>query len=591
MHRFRITLVSFILLLCTEEVHSLSLIAKVDKTEATLQDHIILTLSVEGTQRIGRPDLPPMPAFDAMSRGSSTRMQIVNGQITSGVDYNYVLIPKKKGIFEIGPATIHHKGKTISSNKITLKISSADTKPQSTKDVFITTTVNNKSPYVNEQIIYTFKLYRRVKIANASLDNPSFEGFRVESLGKERQYEKIINGRSFLVTEINQALFPTREGTIEIRPAKVQCEVVVRTRRRRGFFHDPFFDDSFFGFSRTESKVLHSHPITVEVKPLPAEGKTPLFSSLVGNFTLATSVSKKKLEVGDTTTLTITIEGKGNIRDAHSPEFPSLTHFKVYDDKPTLTVQTSGNTFGGTLTIKKALVPLKEGSLKVPALAFTYFNPARERYELCKSTPLVFQVLPPSNKEKLHLVEALGTTTSKEEIKILGKDILPIRTSLSALKPYGMNPLQWAYLVFFLLPVAGYVGFTLIKRRRERWEEDLAYARSKSAVRNLNKKISLIKRYIKSEDSSEFYRLTSKALKDFLGDKLNMTGGALTPIEIEGQLQTLKIKKEKIESLKMILNILESGQFAFQRHSRKEREELLNQVRGLVKWCDKTIKK
>lgn len=586
MFRFRIVLVSLFLLMYTVNAHALSLIAKVDKTETTLQDQIILTLSVEGTQRIGRPKLPPMSSFDVMSRGSSTRMQIINGNITSGIDYNYILIPKKTGTFEIGPATLNHKGKTISSNKITLTITSADTKPQAAKNLFITTKVSSKSPYVNEQIIYTFKLYRNVKIANASLDNPSFEGFRVESLGKERQYETVINGRTFLVTEIKQALFPAREGTLEIAPAKLQCEVVIRKRRSRGFF-----DDSFFGFSKTETKVLHSNPITVEVKPLPAEGKTPLFSSLVGNFNIATSVSKKKLEVGDTTTLTISIKGKGNIRDAHSPEFPSLDPFKVYDDKPKLTIQTSGDTFGGMLTIKKALVPLKEGNIKVPALAFTYFNPERGRYELCKSPPIEIQVLPSSDKEKLHLVEALGTTTSKEEIKLLGKDILPIHTSLSVLKPYSLNPWHWTYLVFFFLPIAGYAGFSLIKRRKERWEEDLGYARSKSAMGNFNKKIVLIKKQIKNQDSSEFYRLTSKALKDFLGDKLNMTGSALTPIEIENQLQTFKIQKERIESIKRVLNILESGQFAFQRHSISEKEDLLNQVKSLAKWFDKRIKK
>jgi hypothetical protein len=591
MFRFKIVLISLFLLIYAEKAQAISLIVKVDKTEATLQDQINLTLSVEGTQRTGRPQLPPMPAFDVISRGSSTRMQIINGNITSGVDYNYILIPKKTGTFEIGPATLNHKGKTISSNKIMLKVTSAGTKPKDTKNLFITTTVSNKSPYVNEQIIYTFRLYRNVKIANASLDNPSFEGFRVESLGKERQYETVINGKSFAVTEIKQALFPAREGTLEIESAKLQCEVVTRKRRRRGFFDDPFFDDSFFGFSRTASKVLHSHPIIVEVKPLPAEGKTPLFSSLVGNFNIATSVSKNKLEVGDTTTLTISIRGKGNIRDAHTPEFPSLTQFKVYDDKPTLKVQTSGDTFGGMLTIKKALVPLKEGNLKVPALAFTYFNPERGRYELCKSSPLVVQVLPSSDKEKLHLVEALGTTTSKEEIKILGRDILPIHTSLSALNPYNMYPWHWTYLVFFFLPIAGYAGFALIKKRRERWEEDLGYARSKSAMSNFNKKIALIKKQIKHEDSSEFYRLTSKALKDFLGDKLTMTGSALTPIEIENQLQTFKIQKERIEDVKRILNTLESGQFAFQRHSLSEKEELLHQVRKLAKWFDKRIKK
>ncbi len=366
----------------------------------------------------------------------------------------------------------------------------------------------------------------------------------VEPLGKERQYETVMNGKTFLVSEIKQALFPTREGILKIDPAKVQCEVMIQTRRRGGFF-----DDSFFGFSRTEPKVLHADPIVLEVKPLPAEGKTPLFSSLVGNFDLVTSLSKKQLEVGDTTTLTITIKGEGNIRDAHSPEFPSPAYFKVYDDKPILTVQNSGDVFGGTLTIKKALVPLKEGTLKVPSLVLTFFNPEFSRYELCKSKPLTMQVLPPKDKEKLHLVEAMGTTTSKEEIKILGKDILPIHTSLSALKPYRLDIWYWTYMALFFLPIAGYTGCTLIKRRKERLEEDLGYARSKDAMKKFNKNIIAAKKQIRNEDSAEFYRRTSKALKDFLGDKLNLTGSALTPAEIVDQwIASGIIKKCELDS-------------------------------------------
>jgi len=586
MFRYKIVLVIFLLILCAEKTYALSLTAKVDRTEATIQDRIILTLSVEGTQKVGRPHLPSMPAFDFISRGSSTRMQIINGQITSGVDYNYILIPKKAGTFEIGPATLNLKGKTISSNKITLKISSAGAKPRVAKDLFITTTVSTKSPYVSEQVIYTFRLFRSVRIANASLENPSFDGFLVEPLGKERQYETVMNGKTFLVSEIKQALFPTREGILKIDPAKVQCEVMTQTRRRGGFFDDPFF-----GFSRTEPKVLHADPVALEVKPLPAEGKTPLFSGLVGNFDLVTSLSKKQLEAGDTTTLTITIKGEGNIRDAHSPEFPSPAHFKVYDDKPILTVQNSGDVFGGTLTIKKALVPLKEGALKVPSLVLTFFNPEFRRYELCKSTPLTIQVLPPKDKEKLHLVEAMGTTTSKEEIKILGKDILPIHTSLSALKPYRLDIWYWTYMALFFLPIAGYTGCTLIKRRKERLEEDLGYARSKDAIKTFNKNIIASEKQIKNEDSAEFYRCTSKALKDFLGDKLNLTGSALTPAEIENQLYMFKIKKERVERLKKVLSILESGQFAFQRHSKEEKANLLKQVKELTKGFEKSIKR
>lgn len=591
MFRYKIVLLMLALMFFAERAYALSLTAKVDRTEATVGDRILLTLSVEGTQKAGKPHLPPVPAIDFVSRGSSTRMQIINGQITSSVDYNFLLIPQKAGTFEIGPATLRVKGKTVLSNPITLRISSAGVTPRSKKDLFITTTVSPSSPYVSEQVIYTFRLYRSIRIANASLENPSFEGFLVEPLGKERQYETVINGKTFLVSEIKQALFPTREGTLTIDPARVQCEVVTQARRRRGFFDDPFFDDSFFGLSRTEPRVLQADPIVVKVKPLPAEGKPPLFSGLVGDFGIATDLSKEQLPAGDTTTLTITIQGKGNIRDARSPEFPSSPHFKVYDDKPSLAVKNSGDEFGGVLTVKKALVPLKEGTLTIPALSFTFFNPESERYEVSKSAPLTVQVSPPKDKEQLHLVEAMGTTTSKEEIKILGKDILPIKTSLSSLQPYSLDIWHWGYMVFFFLPIAGYTGCALMKRRKDRLEEDRGYSRSKRAMKQFNRNISAAKKEINNEDSAEFYRMSAKAIKDFLGDKLNLTGSALTPVEIEKQLSMFKVKKEQIEQLKRVLGILESGQFALQRHRQEEREDLLNQIKHLIRGFESRIKR
>jgi len=359
--------------------------------------------------------------------------------------------------------------------------------------------------------------------------------------------------------------------------------------RRRSFFDDPFVD-SFLGFSKTEPKILHTNPITLEVQPLPLEGKTALYSGLVGTFSISTAVSKKQLEAGDTTTLTITIKGSGNIRDAAAPEFPAVPDFKIYDDKPVLSIQEGGERFGGTFTLKKALVPLKEGSLQVPALAFTYFDPDRGSYELCKSAPLTIEAAPPGNKDKLQLVEALGTVTSKEEIRIIGKDILPINTSHAALRPCRLDPWQWMYLVFFSFPIAAYAGTALMKKRRKRLEEDTGYARGRSALKHFKRNAAPLKKYAQAGDGNEFYRLTSRTLKEFLGDKLNITGSALTPREIEQQLSVLAIPREKIRELLEVLHTLESGQFALRQLGAVEKEKLLRGTIQIVRWLDKRIR-
>ena len=587
----KLLLISVLLVFEAGSAYGLLLTARVDKTEATLADQIFLTLSVEGSQRTAKPEFPDLPSFEVVPRGSTTRMQIINGRVSSGVDYSYILIPRKTGTFEIGPATVNDGGSAIASNVITLTIADGESPQAGTgrpQDIFVTAGVSTTNPYVNEQVIYTFRLFRSIRIANASLDSPSFQGCRVESLGKEKEYETTINGKTFIVTEVRQALFPTREGTIEIDPAKLSCDVMMQSRRR-SFFDDPFVD-SFLGFSKTEPKILHTNPITMEVQPLPLEGKTALYSGLVGTFSISTAVSKKQLEVGDTTTLTISIKGSGNIRDAAAPEFPAVPNFKIYDDKPVLSIQEGGERFGGTFTLKKALVPLKEGSLQVPELAFTYFDPARGSYELCKSAPLTIEAAPPGNKDKLQLVEALGTVTSKEEIRIIGKDILPINTSHAALRPYRLDPWHWMYLVYFTVPILGYAASALIKRRRKRLEEDTGYARARSALKRFKRNIAPVKKQEQTGEGNEFYRATSRALKEFLGDKLNITGSALTPREIEHQLSALVIPREKIGELLEVLHTLESGQFALQQLRAREKEKLLHETIKLVRWLDKRIR-
>ncbi len=110
-------------------------------------------------------------------------------------------------------------------------------------------------------------------------------------------------------------------------------------------------------------------------------------------------------------------------------------------------------------------------------------------------------------------------------------------------------------------------------------------------MREFNKRIAEVKKQITGKEASRFYRLTSKALKNFFGDKLNITGSALTPREIEDQLHRCTIPRERIEQVKEVLNTLEAGQFASQQHSTKEKEDLLRTVKTLATFFDKRIKK
>jgi hypothetical protein len=371
--------------------------------------------------------------------------------MSSSVEYNFMLTPKKEGVFTIGPATLEYKGETLNSNTVKVTVQRTAATEKNDEEVFVTAEVDNATPFLNEQIVYSWKFCRRVRVANARLtEQPSLDGFIAESLGKEKEYQKTINGQTYAVTEIKQALFPIKAGTLIIEPSTLHCDVVVRKQRGRGGFSDPFFDDSFFGFSQTVPKVLRTAPLSVTVKPLPEEGRPRDFSNLVGDFSAHSEVSKNKVELGESTTFTLTIKGKGNLKSSQGIKLDNLEGFKVYDDKPSFEPQVSGREIGGQLIIKKALIPLKEGTLQIPAVAISYFNPQAGKYEVARTEPYTIQALPPKDKEKLTVVETRQPTAAKQDIKILGKDILPIHTTLDMLTPAAITPLSWVTIVLFL---------------------------------------------------------------------------------------------------------------------------------------------
>ncbi len=332
-----------------------SISASVDKSHASLDDYIVLKVTVSGTRE--EPMMPDLSAFKFQSRGTSSQVSIINGRMTSRLEYNYILYPQKTGSFTIGPFMLDVDGKQAQSSPLTITIAQSDPQARQSDEVFVAASVDNENPYLNEQIIYTLQFCRRVKIASASLtDQPSFDGFLVENLGKEREYQKVINGQQYAVTEIRQALFPVKTGMFEITPSTLQAAVVSQKRSRRG--GDPFFDDSFFGFTETVPKSFRTNPLTVTVKPLPAEGRPADFKNLVGYFTVTSQLNKTRVLAGESLTLTLSISGSGNLKNLQTIDMGLLQNFKVYDDKPVFEPSLVNGKIGGKLVIKKALVPL-----------------------------------------------------------------------------------------------------------------------------------------------------------------------------------------------------------------------------------------
>ena len=201
--------------------------ATINRTEAAVEDQLLLTLTVEGS-RSADPTLPDLSDFDVHPRGQSTQMSFVNGRVTSSVSYNYVLIPRRAGRITIGVATVELDGQVYSSEPIEIRIVGAEEKPEQTRDLFLSAKVSTTRPFVGQEVLYIWRFYRRVRIGDARLEPQDFEGFLVEDLGEVREYQATVNGVQYLVSEIRKALFPQEVGSLMVPSSRLTLEVLVR---------------------------------------------------------------------------------------------------------------------------------------------------------------------------------------------------------------------------------------------------------------------------------------------------------------------------------------------------------------------------
>jgi len=431
--------------------------ALVDRDRITPGDSVNLQVSIQDGQ--GSVDVGAIKDFKVISRGTSTSVNIVNGQTSREIIYNYTLIPLKEGRLHIPPLVVSVDDQNLLTREIFIQVRQDKDSPSNSRDVFVETQLSQTNPFVGEQLTYTFKLFNAVQIANAQFQPPAFEGFTAQELEKRNSYRRVINGREYAVAEVIYILVPLNSGPRVIDAAILQCDVVRNrqpSNRRRSFF-----DDRFFGRTQLEPRVLRTEQLPLTVRSLPEFKGPGTFSGLVGKFDLSAQLEPVTLKVGESATLTLTLQGTGNIMDAEAPAIELPDDFKVYTDNAEEQINISRTGYTGRKIFRAAIVPIQAGAQTLPPLNVSYFDVEQETYVTRSTSPLTLTVEPAPQSDRLEVVQGSETEfkSLKKRVEFTGRDILPLKQELSALKP--QRPMS--LLLFCLLIIGPALGFGLVK--------------------------------------------------------------------------------------------------------------------------------
>ncbi|MFA5257470.1 MAG: BatD family protein [Opitutales bacterium] len=116
----------------------------------------------------------------------------------------------------------------------------------------------------------------------------------------------------------------------------------------------------------------------IDVLPMPPDAPAS-FDGAIGRFTISRSPGTDKTKVGEPVELTVVVAGEGNFNQIFAPKLESDDDWRVYP--PTDQMQQE-DAYGlkGSKTFKYLLSPLRPGTLHVPPLKFSFLDASAGRY-------------------------------------------------------------------------------------------------------------------------------------------------------------------------------------------------------------------
>ncbi len=552
--------------------------AEVDRNIISKNDSLILKIVTKGGK--GEVDISPIIDFKVIPRGTGTSVSIINGKYSKTSTHTYLLFPLKTGMLTIPPLTVSQGNKTAVTKQIDVKVTMSGITgngQENAGDIFARAYISSPILYKGQQAIYTFKFYAAVNYSSANLDQPSFKGFSAKESGKRKKYTETINGRLYQVTEINYILIPEKTGEFKIEPAVVMCEVP----DGKGFnpFGNSFFNDNFFAMGQTRTERVSTNSVKVVVKPLPAYNGKGEFSGLVGKFSLGAGIDHTELKTGDSATLTITISGTGNIRDAVAPEVHLLKGLKVYDDSPEEKITIGPNGYTGSKIFKKAIVPVKPGVFTIAPVNLTYFDVQSGQYETI-STPSLRMVVTKSDSNRILIsgssFDGLKYKKNiKKSVKFTGRDILDLKEGPNVLIPEK----EMSFTLFTALMALPCLLFFIFRG------VVFFMKREKSPAELMEKKAVLNLKLAGDNDLSDqdFLRFLYNAVVSKIFAKGKRSGQALTNQEAADILISTGCPEDTIKEVSHLLSDIEDSRYGGNGIKMDEKKDLLKRTKDVLK--------
>lgn len=512
-------------------------VASLDRGVVTLGEPVTLTITFDGLQIPGRPNLPQIPNFQVDQGQISSGTTIHNGALQQW--FGFALVPTAEGDLTIPGFQFSVGGQRYSTQPLALRVvrpsaSVAGPNPN-TPQAFVTVVVPRREIYFGEVFLVEERLhYIPTRLALLQPNWSFLDGtFRVTPLEGASETDLVTNNVTYRVRVHRVLATPLKTGAFNSGPISLLMA---------------FGQVSFFGqFMAEQRNRLAADPVVLQVLPVPSVGAPPSFNGAVGTYTLTVTAGPTEVAVGDPVTVKAQISGRGQFETLALPAQADWREFKMY---PPTSVTVTNDRVGlaCTKTFEQVVIPQNHEIKALPPLVFSFFDPDAKSFRTLMGPAIPLTVR--ANAGTAGPLPTLAGLTNNAAPAEKQPEMATIKVHLGTLSPSAIPLFQrgW-FLALQVLPPA--LWLSLLARRK--WSESLSrnprLLRQRQVARVVTEGLAQLRAHAAAGSADDFFATVFHLLQEQIGERLDLPASAITEAVIDERLRPLGTPNETLEQL------------------------------------------
>ncbi len=388
------------------QVRPLGVHMQVDRSRVNLGEEVLLTIEATSSQTDPiQLQLPALGGLELLSRSERTEVA-PRANPARRTTWELRLRASTVGRWRIGPARVRQAGNSAEADPVNVEVrgsaAPASTPPElnprlqrllarappppGRDEAAVAIVASADSVYVGEQVDLVTAAWFPRELRLQLRRPPTLQVPTVDGVWSYPQHtptgiaaSRQVDGRWFDLFVVHQIVFPLTAGDITISPATLHYSVPL----------------AFQFFSQEERYTLKSRPRTLHVRALPARGQPASFGGAVATrLTLRRDITPRAVQAGEPFTVTFTVQGEGNLALWPAPDLAWPAGVRAYPRGTDDSVTLSHGMLGGTRRFSYLVLSDSGGSMPLPAVDYSYFDPAQARYGTARLSGVSYAVAP-----------------------------------------------------------------------------------------------------------------------------------------------------------------------------------------------------